>query len=631
MTRSSIICLLIGLGCSLHAADQDVTAGIEAKVASLQQGSHPRIFADSRGFENLRQKIESDPQNAAIMKAIETRARKILDEKPVERIKKGRRILSVSRKALDRLLQLSMAARMTDDPAFHQRAIEEMEAIAAFTDWNPSHFLDTAEMTMAMAIGFDWLYDRIPEKKRQQFRNAIITLGLKPSLSQNWWWIDAENNWNQVCHGGMVAGALAIADHDPKLAVKIITRAIKNLPHSMEASYSPNGSYPEGVGYWNYGTTYNVLLIDMLQKALEDDFGLLEQPGFSVTGDYYHSAHTPMGRTFSYADSRWRKSKGRLSPTLFWLAKAFDRPDWLSTRIGWTGGDLTHVAGSHLAPLLLFWIQGATINNVPLDIPLDWEGKGHKPVGIHRSGWDPGDTYVGICAGSPSSNHGHMDIGSFVFESDCVTWAVDLGMQGYYELESQGIGLWESGQKGQRWDVFRLGPLSHNTVTINEQRQQVKSFAKVTSFSDNPTHPHSVVDMSATYEGQVGRLRRGIQLFNRSHLIVRDQLQKLSEDSEVRWAMTTHADIKIENPRRAILSEDGQTLIAHLIEPADAQWKVIDISKGPQPWDAENPGMQQLVFKHKGKKNEDMHLTVILETDKPGVPSPEQAKSWVLP
>ena len=30
-----------------------------------------------------------------------------------------------------------------------------MLAIAQFADWNPSHFLDVAEMTMGMAIGYD--------------------------------------------------------------------------------------------------------------------------------------------------------------------------------------------------------------------------------------------------------------------------------------------------------------------------------------------------------------------------------------------------------------------------------------------------------------------------------------------
>jgi len=43
------------------------------------------------------------------------------------------------------------------------------------------------------------------------------------------------------------------------------------------AVYAPDGGYPEGV--WGYGTTFNVLLIEMLENGLGTDFGLSEQEG----------------------------------------------------------------------------------------------------------------------------------------------------------------------------------------------------------------------------------------------------------------------------------------------------------------------------------------------------------------
>ncbi len=51
---------------------------------------------------------------------------------------------------------------MTGDPQFKDRAEQEMLGVAAFPDWNPPHFLDVGEMTTAMAIGYDWLYDVLP-------------------------------------------------------------------------------------------------------------------------------------------------------------------------------------------------------------------------------------------------------------------------------------------------------------------------------------------------------------------------------------------------------------------------------------------------------------------------------------
>ena len=53
-----------------------------------------------------------------------------------------------------------------------------MLVAAKFKDWNPSHFLDTAEMTTALAIGYDWLYAVIKPADRKTIRDAIVQLGL---------------------------------------------------------------------------------------------------------------------------------------------------------------------------------------------------------------------------------------------------------------------------------------------------------------------------------------------------------------------------------------------------------------------------------------------------------------------
>lgn len=68
---------------------------------------------------------------------------------------------------------------MTGDDQFKERAEQEMLAAAAFPDWNPSHFLDVGEMTAALAIGYDWLYDALPPASRAIIRQAIVEKGLK--------------------------------------------------------------------------------------------------------------------------------------------------------------------------------------------------------------------------------------------------------------------------------------------------------------------------------------------------------------------------------------------------------------------------------------------------------------------
>ena len=55
-----------------------------------------------------------------------------------------------------------------------------MLAVARFSDWNPSHFLDTGEMTFALAVGYDWLYDQLGEASRAEIRKAIVEKGVPP-------------------------------------------------------------------------------------------------------------------------------------------------------------------------------------------------------------------------------------------------------------------------------------------------------------------------------------------------------------------------------------------------------------------------------------------------------------------
>jgi hypothetical protein len=49
---------------------------------------------------------------------------------------------------------LAMAYHLSGDVEHVRRCEKEMLAAARFSDWNPSHFLDVAEMTFALAIGF---------------------------------------------------------------------------------------------------------------------------------------------------------------------------------------------------------------------------------------------------------------------------------------------------------------------------------------------------------------------------------------------------------------------------------------------------------------------------------------------
>ncbi len=253
--------------CVMASQEKEITLEEVRSRIDRSKGDHPRLLATREEFQRLRESLNSNPLAEATAQAIIRQADVMLDEKPIERQLQGRRLLGQSRRCVKRMLTLAMAFQLSQDQKYVDRAEQEMLAVAAFSDWNPSHFLDVAEMTFGMAVGYDWLYDELSGESRQTIREAIVQKGVQlPFTSRHKGWVRARNNWGQVCHGGLTAGALAILEDEPELAAKTVLNAVQNVRFSTDA-YAPNGGYPEGPGYWVYGTSYNVLLIAVLESA----------------------------------------------------------------------------------------------------------------------------------------------------------------------------------------------------------------------------------------------------------------------------------------------------------------------------------------------------------------------------
>ncbi|WPJ95114.1 hypothetical protein SH580_16945 [Coraliomargarita algicola] len=250
---------------------------------SRAEQSHPRLFFKAEDSQIFPARVDSDSVMAEFARYVIEVADSVFPQPPLKRELEGRRLLGVSRQCLRRLMYLSMAYRLTGRDVYASRAESEMLAVAGFENWNPDHFLDVAEMTAGMAIGYDWCYDALEEVSRGKIRDAIIQLGLKTSVDEDMWWLSYPNNWNQVCHGGLVLGALSVFEDTPEISSKIISRAFRNVDNGL-GMYAPDGAYPEGPGYWAYGTSYSVMMMSALESALGADFDLPRAPGFSRVG-----------------------------------------------------------------------------------------------------------------------------------------------------------------------------------------------------------------------------------------------------------------------------------------------------------------------------------------------------------
>lgn len=578
--------------------------------ANIQVPAHPRIMLLKGEEKGIQKNVANDKNWAKIHQTILTECDKIIGLEPLKRIQIGRRLLDKSREALRRIFYLSYAYRMTHEAKYLQRAEMELLTVSQFSDWNPSHFLDVGEMTMAVAIGYDWLHNDLQKSSLPILKEAILKKGLEPSLDSKYnSWLKASHNWNQVCNAGMTYGALAIYEDQPELSKQIIDRAIGSIKLPME-DYNPDGAYPEGYGYWGYGTSFNVLFLSAIQRALGSEFGLSAGQGFLNTASYFQNMVGTSGKTFNYSDAG--SGSGGVSPAMFWFANRTKDASLLYLQRKALDNLPASTGKDRILPAALIWGNGLKLDEIEVPKQLVWVGQGKNPVAMMRTSWaDPNAIYVGLKAGSPSVNHGHMDIGSFVMDALGERWSMDFGMQEYESLESKGVKLWGKEQASERWQVYRYNNLAHSTLAFDNSFQQVDGYAAINSFTNKPTFLSATTDMTAVFKNVVASAKRGVAIVDEKYVVVKDEISSSEKGSVVRWAMLTPAEVRITENGTAELTQHGKKLQIQVAEPANVTLKTWS-TQPTHDYDAPNTGTTLVGFEVTLPANTAQILNVLL-------------------
>lgn len=567
-------------------------AQTEYVTADTPVPSHPRILMLKGEERALKKQIAADPYWQEIYAALLQEADRIVDLPVNQRIKIGRRLLSISRENVRRIFDLCFAYRMTGQKKYALRAEQEMLAAAEFSDWNPSHFLDVGEMTMALAIGYDWLYDRLSAASREKIRTAILEKGMKASLNEeDAWFLTATHNWNQVCNAGILYGALAVYDTDREFAVRLINRGIETIQPAMR-EYAPDGAYPEGIGYWSYGTSFNMMFIAALEKAFKTDFGLLQFPGFLDTGMYSQELITPSLHTFNYSDN---SAGASFNPTVFWFYSKTRNPAllYLQKRLYDADKNQRYVRNRLLPAALIFGAgSGASLADPAEPAERMWTGRGVSPVAVMRSSWsDPNAAFLGFKLGTPAANHAHMDVGSFIFEDEGVRWALDMGGQDYERVESRGVDLWNRAPGSQRWDVFRYRTTSHNTLCFNDKPQSVTERAELDDAGEKDGFMYAVSDLSAMYADQIPGVKRAVSLVDGKYAVIQDRMTCGTRFTKVRWNITSEAEtVTVLDETTVLLEKGGKKLYLKVSSPVPVRFYHTDATPA-NTYDSPNPGI----------------------------------------
>ncbi len=505
----------------------------EANLLNTLAQEHPRMFATAERFAKLKaaylSATTSQPKTWATS-AI-TAANTILTQAPVTYSQDVRgTILDQSRTVKDRMYKLGVAYWMTGDAQYAERAWTELNTVAdntLFPDWHPAHFLDTAEMTHGCAIGYDWFYNYWDSTRRTTIRTAIINKGLNAGLSQytsNVGWSQSTgNNWNMVCNGGLIMGALAVGTESEALVENIINRGLNSTRPVWKHFTTDNGAWYEGPGYWGYTTEYGIRMFAALEWQLGSDFGI------SATTNVSEAGFSPMGALgtsnviFNFADAG---AGGAVrGPVFQWMARRYGQPvfDWWENQGSggaldalWWNDSTSTLAGTAQPPDMAFRGESGTAF-IPQDM-VTMRGKWN----------DSRATFVGSKGGDMFADHGDLDAGTFVIDALGKRWFHDLGsddyaLPGYFSGTPNPTGT-------DRWDYYRMRPEGQNTLAINPDANagmDTAGVAPLLAYQTEPggTNSFAIHDLTSVYTG-MSKVWRGTRLMGvRDEVLVQDEIQ----------------------------------------------------------------------------------------------------------
>ncbi|SNX84108.1 uncharacterized protein MEPE_02816 [Melanopsichium pennsylvanicum] len=541
---------------------------------------HPRIMTTQAEWDCLPNKIANDAYLTVWNSTIFNNATKWSAESYVEYVADGgftgSGILDVSRNVQQRVKAFAYAYKMSNNTSFKDRLYGELNNAAGNTQnffgqngthWNAAHFLDVAEMTSAFAMAYDWLYNDWNSTERTMIRNAIVNYGLVPGQNQyatsDGWWKEPANgdgNWNCVCNGGLLTGALAIRgdgdSNQTSIADSIINSALTNMKANCMRGVYDDGTWTETANYWYFGTNGQGRALSALITATGTDQGMMSQnSNWYKTSDFHMYVSGP-GGLFAYGDNGPNKFATTANQIMLYSKLTGDARPAVYQR---------DRADASFDPLSMFWYEptakGAFWNGLALDKYFDNDSGSWASM---RSSWtDPSAVYVGIKASNLTGHqtHGDLDAGDFIIDALGTRWAGEYGSGNYlstdyFSNETQG---------SARWTYYRKATDGQNTLTINMQNQDVNcqpinSFNTTgvaqsgdLSFTPATTDAASFIsDLSSCYSQPAGTVQRGIRLLNgRRQILVQDEIAQSSGITDVQWRVQTNATVSI--------SADGKT------------------------------------------------------------------------
>ena len=461
------------------------------------------------------------------------------------------------------------AYQVTRDEKYARFVYDMCVAICQWQHWAPGHYLNAANATYFVAVGYDWCYDAFIELgldptpiEEGLYRNGTYTawrslnklptefINIKGTESTAYW--AHIGNWNPVCSRGVFAGALSLMGTGNNLTeIKyVMERTIHYLGQNGMNYFAFDGSYRESAGYWCASARTATDCCTMLLNACGDDFDLSKAPGLDITNYFGSHIESSNYERWNYHDD----SEGsQVSQWYFAAAKLFDNPEFAVLR-------KHHIdAGKATRREDTFYYDreylDAALESGDVDLALDFVMDSIDCV-VSRESWERGSLYAGIMGGAASVAHGQYDSGNWIYENKGIRWFYDLGKDDYNLYGG-------SFAKG----YYKYSAEGNNVIAITSETKgaempygQTKDGAgEIIRAVTNEYGSATVIDQYSVYGGSsvVSYARRGMLVTNdRKTVVIQDEINFAFAQTAV-WFAHFNSDIvscELVDPKTAILT-----------------------------------------------------------------------------
>jgi hypothetical protein len=245
---------------------------------SAAELARPRLFVNRARLDRVKRKISGS--HSELWKMVRENAGNLVGRMPPSRYDNQGEMRTAGRG----IPWQALVWLVVGEPGYRDGAKRWMLRICEYPRWEQNDSLAAGECLFGVAIGYDWLHDRMDQGERRLVRDKLVLqadamLNAPPVHHDRWL-----ANHNHVEHLGLAAAGFALRDEVPR-AEAWIRQAHAVFRKALEFS-GPDGGSTEGHQYWAYSAEsilrYAELARDLLKEDLYGNQWLKSVPDFII-------------------------------------------------------------------------------------------------------------------------------------------------------------------------------------------------------------------------------------------------------------------------------------------------------------------------------------------------------------